>query len=314
MIRKQMWVHQLRIDVPLPSDIKERKKMNPLQIIISVFLPSRLSPPCCRCLAQRQPVRRKSLQISRNRQRPRPQALRQTTRRTRGSLTRPPSLFKLPSLKTNPGWSDLASRMRPFRPKTGFQLWLEENRKSITDEQPDMDETDVIKEAMGRFRTLSAEERLVGNTDPEGWAWCCFTVSDSVKPRSFPWTSKNFKPLFFPRLHVRLRSRDEKCRNARRTVGLFPSSQLNVALKALCKCTALFLIPVFYRCSSCPKCPSAAQHQWEPSIRVWPWLLAVRAINTPTPVRSLAETWVACDDAEIHISHRRHARSAEMCV
>ncbi|XP_075868884.1 WD repeat and HMG-box DNA-binding protein 1 [Nelusetta ayraudi] len=46
------------------------------------------------------------------------------------------------------------------RPKTGFQLWLEENRKSITDEQPDMDETDVIKEAMGRFRTLSAEERL----------------------------------------------------------------------------------------------------------------------------------------------------------
>lgn len=165
-----MWVHQLRIDVPLPSDIKERKKMNPLQIVISVFLPSRLSPPCCRCLAQRQPVRRKSLQINRNRQRPRPQALRQTTRRTRGSLTRPPSLFKPPSLKTNPGWSDLASRMRPFRPKTGFQLWLEENRKSITDEQPDMDETDVIKEAMGRFRTLSAEERLVGNTDPEGWA------------------------------------------------------------------------------------------------------------------------------------------------
>lgn len=47
------------------------------------------------------------------------------------------------------------------RPKTGFQLWLEENRKSITADHPDLEETDVIKEAMGRFRTLSAEERLV---------------------------------------------------------------------------------------------------------------------------------------------------------
>ncbi|CAJ1050041.1 WD repeat and HMG-box DNA-binding protein 1 isoform X2 [Xyrichtys novacula] len=46
------------------------------------------------------------------------------------------------------------------RPKTGFQLWLEENRKSIIADQPDLEETDVIKEAMGRFRTLSAEERL----------------------------------------------------------------------------------------------------------------------------------------------------------
>ncbi|XP_063336316.1 WD repeat and HMG-box DNA-binding protein 1 [Pelmatolapia mariae] len=46
------------------------------------------------------------------------------------------------------------------RPKTGFQLWLEENRKSILADNPDLEETDVIKEAMGRFRTLSAEERL----------------------------------------------------------------------------------------------------------------------------------------------------------
>uniref|UniRef100_A0A3B3DTD5 WD repeat and HMG-box DNA-binding protein 1 n=1 Tax=Oryzias melastigma TaxID=30732 RepID=A0A3B3DTD5_ORYME len=46
------------------------------------------------------------------------------------------------------------------RPKTGFQLWLEENRKSITADSPDLDETEVIREAMGRFRVLSAEERL----------------------------------------------------------------------------------------------------------------------------------------------------------
>ncbi|XP_041791961.1 WD repeat and HMG-box DNA-binding protein 1 [Chelmon rostratus] len=46
------------------------------------------------------------------------------------------------------------------RPKTGFQLWLEDNRKSILADLPDLEETDIIKEAMGRFRTLSAEERL----------------------------------------------------------------------------------------------------------------------------------------------------------
>lgn len=63
-------------------------------------------------------------------------------------------------------WSDLGGNCDPrvisvYRPKTGFQLWLEENRKSITADQPDLEETSVIKEAMGRFRILSAEERLV---------------------------------------------------------------------------------------------------------------------------------------------------------
>ncbi|CAG5849105.1 unnamed protein product [Menidia menidia] len=46
------------------------------------------------------------------------------------------------------------------RPKTGFQLWLEENRKNIMADSPDLEETEVIKEAMSRFRTLTAEERL----------------------------------------------------------------------------------------------------------------------------------------------------------
>lgn len=46
------------------------------------------------------------------------------------------------------------------RPQTGFQLWLEQHRKSILAENPDLEETDVIKEAMGRFRSLTAEERL----------------------------------------------------------------------------------------------------------------------------------------------------------
>ncbi|XP_011490804.2 WD repeat and HMG-box DNA-binding protein 1 [Oryzias latipes] len=54
------------------------------------------------------------------------------------------------------------------RPKTGFQLWLEENRKSITADGPDLDETEVIREAMGRFRALSAEERLAWTDRAKG--------------------------------------------------------------------------------------------------------------------------------------------------
>ncbi|XP_038125183.1 WD repeat and HMG-box DNA-binding protein 1 [Cyprinodon tularosa] len=56
------------------------------------------------------------------------------------------------------------------RPKTGFQLWLDENRKVIIADNPDLDETDVIKEAMGRFRTLSADERLSWTERAKGQA------------------------------------------------------------------------------------------------------------------------------------------------
>uniref|UniRef100_A0A3B4C877 WD repeat and HMG-box DNA-binding protein 1 n=1 Tax=Pygocentrus nattereri TaxID=42514 RepID=A0A3B4C877_PYGNA len=51
------------------------------------------------------------------------------------------------------------------RPKTGFQMWLEENRKNILADNPDLEETEIIKEAMGRFRTLSAEARLTEVAD-----------------------------------------------------------------------------------------------------------------------------------------------------
>uniref|UniRef100_A0A8C3W9N4 WD repeat and HMG-box DNA-binding protein 1 n=1 Tax=Catagonus wagneri TaxID=51154 RepID=A0A8C3W9N4_9CETA len=46
------------------------------------------------------------------------------------------------------------------RPKTGFQMWLEENRSNILSDNPDFsDEADIIKEGMVRFRVLSTEER-----------------------------------------------------------------------------------------------------------------------------------------------------------
>ncbi|XP_029904216.1 WD repeat and HMG-box DNA-binding protein 1 isoform X2 [Myripristis murdjan] len=65
--------------------------------------------------------------------------------------------MKQPEVPPTPSPVDNAENKRP---KTGFQLWLEENRKSIVADQPDLEETDIIKEAMGRFRILSAEERL----------------------------------------------------------------------------------------------------------------------------------------------------------
>ncbi|XP_036774333.2 WD repeat and HMG-box DNA-binding protein 1 isoform X2 [Manis pentadactyla] len=55
------------------------------------------------------------------------------------------------------------------RPKTGFQMWLEENRSDILSDNPDFsDEADIIKEGMIRFRVLSAEEREAWTTKAKG--------------------------------------------------------------------------------------------------------------------------------------------------
>ncbi|XP_067847686.1 WD repeat and HMG-box DNA-binding protein 1 isoform X2 [Heptranchias perlo] len=45
------------------------------------------------------------------------------------------------------------------KPKTGFQLWLEEGRGDIVAESPGLTEEEIIKEGMNRFRILSSEER-----------------------------------------------------------------------------------------------------------------------------------------------------------
>lgn len=57
------------------------------------------------------------------------------------------------------------------RPKTGFQMWLEENRSNIVSENPNFsDEADIIKEGMIRFRVLSAEERKAWTIKAKGEA------------------------------------------------------------------------------------------------------------------------------------------------
>uniref|UniRef100_A0A8D3DKE9 WD repeat and HMG-box DNA-binding protein 1 n=1 Tax=Scophthalmus maximus TaxID=52904 RepID=A0A8D3DKE9_SCOMX len=80
---------------------------------------------------------------------------------------RPKPRSKVPVSKKTPDSTEPPAdqqKQPEVPPKTGFQLWLEENRKNIVADHPDMEETDVIKDAMGRFRTLSADERLVRTT------------------------------------------------------------------------------------------------------------------------------------------------------
>ncbi|XP_072819169.1 WD repeat and HMG-box DNA-binding protein 1 isoform X2 [Vicugna pacos] len=65
------------------------------------------------------------------------------------------------------------------RPKTGFQMWLEENRSNILSDNPDFsDEADIIKEGMVRFRVLSTEERKAWAAKAKGE-----TVSDGAEAK-----------------------------------------------------------------------------------------------------------------------------------
>uniref|UniRef100_A0A8C0KXJ2 WD repeat and HMG-box DNA-binding protein 1 n=3 Tax=Canis lupus dingo TaxID=286419 RepID=A0A8C0KXJ2_CANLU len=65
------------------------------------------------------------------------------------------------------------------RSKTGFQMWLEENRSSILSDNPDFsDEADIIKEGMIRFRVLSAEERKAWASKAKGG-----TTSDGAEAK-----------------------------------------------------------------------------------------------------------------------------------
>ncbi|XP_027426701.2 WD repeat and HMG-box DNA-binding protein 1 isoform X7 [Zalophus californianus] len=65
------------------------------------------------------------------------------------------------------------------RTKTGFQMWLEENRSSILSDNPDFsDEADIIKEGMVRFRVLSAEERKAWASKAKGG-----TTSDGAEAK-----------------------------------------------------------------------------------------------------------------------------------
>ncbi|KAM6201119.1 WD repeat and HMG-box DNA-binding protein 1 [Rhynchocyon petersi] len=57
------------------------------------------------------------------------------------------------------------------RPRTGFQMWLEENRNKILSDNPDFsEEADIIKEGMLRFRVLSTEERKAWTNKAKGGA------------------------------------------------------------------------------------------------------------------------------------------------
>ncbi|XP_044132418.1 WD repeat and HMG-box DNA-binding protein 1 isoform X1 [Bufo gargarizans] len=52
--------------------------------------------------------------------------------------------------------------------KTGFQLWLDENRPSILSENPELDESEIIREGMSRFRALTNEDRMLWTEKAKG--------------------------------------------------------------------------------------------------------------------------------------------------
>ncbi|KAM5125433.1 WD repeat and HMG-box DNA-binding protein 1-like, partial [Mantella aurantiaca] len=64
--------------------------------------------------------------------------------------------------------SSRAQRPTTKRPRTGFQLWLDENRQNILSENPELEESDVIKEGMSRFRSLTNEDRMIWTEKAKG--------------------------------------------------------------------------------------------------------------------------------------------------
>ncbi|KAK3748181.1 hypothetical protein QZH41_003256 [Actinostola sp. cb2023] len=52
--------------------------------------------------------------------------------------------------------------------KTGFTLWLEENRSLLAEENPDVSDGDLIKISMKRWRSLADEEKSEWNEKATG--------------------------------------------------------------------------------------------------------------------------------------------------
>nr|XP_029543321.1 WD repeat and HMG-box DNA-binding protein 1 isoform X2 [Oncorhynchus nerka] len=80
---------------------------------------------------------------------------------------REPAVCRLKQTEAPPPASP-AENVENKKHKSGFQLWLEDNRRIILADNPDLEETDVIKEAIGRFRTLSADDRLTWTERAKG--------------------------------------------------------------------------------------------------------------------------------------------------
>lgn len=74
-----------------------------------------------------------------------------------------------------PSPNPAAEKTEPKKSKTGFQLWLDENRQCILSENPELDESEVIKESMSRFRALTNEERMMWTEKAKG--------DDSAEPK-----------------------------------------------------------------------------------------------------------------------------------
>ncbi|KAG8561603.1 hypothetical protein GDO81_015408 [Engystomops pustulosus] len=69
---------------------------------------------------------------------------------------------------SQPDTNTMPEKTEPKKTKTGFQLWLDDNRQDILSENPDVDESEIIKEGMSRFRALTNEERMMWTEKAKG--------------------------------------------------------------------------------------------------------------------------------------------------
>ncbi|XP_029453292.1 WD repeat and HMG-box DNA-binding protein 1 [Rhinatrema bivittatum] len=77
------------------------------------------------------------------------------------------------------------------KPKTGFQLWMDENRNDILAANPDLEESDVIKEGMNRFRVLLPEERMLWTERAKGGGGAAGDSADVKKRKRATEERKN---------------------------------------------------------------------------------------------------------------------------
>ncbi|XP_030070142.1 WD repeat and HMG-box DNA-binding protein 1 isoform X2 [Microcaecilia unicolor] len=87
------------------------------------------------------------------------------------------------SENTVPEISISSEKTENKKPKTGFQLWLDENRGDILATNPDLEESDIIKDGMSRFRMLSPEERMMWIEKAKGGVGAATANSTEIKKR-----------------------------------------------------------------------------------------------------------------------------------
>ena len=72
-----------------------------------------------------------------------------------------PQKFNLPFLEHYKELITFCFFFFPFRPPSAFNYWFSQNKESIQEDNPDLEDADLTKAAAQKWRTLSAEDKKV---------------------------------------------------------------------------------------------------------------------------------------------------------